>query len=133
MEFANPLQRGRLIRRHKRFLADVMLDDDPEVTAQVVNPGAMLGLGAPGLPVWLEPNDDPKRKLRFAWRLAELGEGWAGVEAGLPNRLVREALAAGVVPALAGHTAFRPEARTGKASRIDVLATPPACPTPGWR
>lgn len=128
MEFAKPLQRGRLIRRYKRFLADVMLDDGREVTAHVANPGAMLGVSAPGLPVWLEPNDDPKRALRFAWRLAELDGGWAGVDASLPNRLVREALAAGGVPALAGYTAFRPEAPTGKASRIDFLATSPGLP-----
>ncbi|PJN96257.1 hypothetical protein CNY89_03630 [Amaricoccus sp. HAR-UPW-R2A-40] len=61
MKFANSLQRGRLVRRYKRFLADVMMDDGREVTAHVANPGAMLGLNAPGLPVWLEPNDGPGR------------------------------------------------------------------------
>jgi sugar fermentation stimulation protein A len=128
MKFAKPLQRGRLIRRYKRFLADVMMDDGREVTAHVANPGAMLGLNAPGLPVWLEPNDDPRRALRFAWRLVELEGGWAGVDANLPNRLVRESLAVGGVPALAGYIAFRPEVRTGKASRIDFLATGPGLP-----
>lgn len=129
MQFARPLLRGRLLRRYKRFLADALLDDGREVTAHCANPGAMLGLTAPGLPVWLEPNDDPRRSLRFAWRLAELPGGhWAGIDATLPNRLVAEALAAGRVPALAGYARFRPEVRYGKASRIDFLATGPGLP-----
>ena len=129
MEFAKPLTRGRLVRRYKRFLADVLLDDGREVTAHCANPGAMLGLNAPGSVVWLEPNDDPKRTLRFAWRLVELpGGAWAGIDASLPNRLVKEALATGGVPALAGYAAFRPEVRYGRASRIDFLATGPGLP-----
>lgn len=129
MEFAKPLTRGRLVRRYKRFLADVLLDDGREVTAHCANPGAMLGLNAPGSLVWLEPNDDPRRSLRFAWRLVELpGGAWAGIDASLPNRLVKEALATGGVPALAGYAAFRPEVRYGRASRVDFLATGPGLP-----
>lgn len=129
MEFAEPLVRGTLLRRYKRFLADVMLDDGRAVTAHCANPGAMLGLNAPGLPVWLEPNDDPRRSLRFAWRLAELPGGhWAGIDTGVPNRIVGEALRAGAVSALAGYVAVRPEVRYGEASRVDFVLSGPGRP-----
>ncbi len=89
----------------------------------------MLGLVAPGQAVWVEPNDDPRRSLRFAWRLAETeGGGLVGIDASLPNRVVAEALAVGRVPALAGYAAFRPETRYGAASRVDFLATGPGLP-----
>ncbi|HVH01710.1 MAG TPA: DNA/RNA nuclease SfsA [Amaricoccus sp.] len=124
MHFASPLIRGTLLRRYKRFLADVMLEDGREVVAHCANPGAMLGLNAPGMTVWLEPSSDPRRKLGFAWRLVELPGGhYAGIDTGLPNRLVAEALAAGAVPALAGYTGVRPEVRYGTASRVDFLLT----------
>lgn len=131
MEFARPLVRGRLVRRYKRFFADVMLDDGRSVTAHCPNPGAMIGLVEPGLAVWLEPNDDPRRSLRFGWRLVELdGGGFVGIDASLPNRVVAEGLRAGRAAALAGYDAFRPETRYGAASRVDFLATgaglPPA-------
>jgi sugar fermentation stimulation protein A len=129
MRFARPLVRGTLVRRYKRFLADVMLDDGRAVTAHCANPGAMLGLRDPGLTVWLEPNDDPRRRLRHAWRLAELADGtMVGVDASLPNRVVAEALAAGRVPALAGYASVRPEVRTGAGSRIDFLLSGPGLP-----
>ena len=123
MEFARPLVRGVLVRRYKRFLADVMLEDGREITAHCANPGAMLGLNEPGRIVWLEPNDDPKRKLRFAWRLTEIDGGFAGIDTAIPNRIVGEALRAGRVPALAGYTGFRAEVKYGRNSRIDFLAT----------
>jgi sugar fermentation stimulation protein A len=129
MDFARPLRRGRLLCRYKRFLADVMLDDGREVTAHCPNPGAMLGLAEPGLAVWLEPADAPGRKLAFGWRLVELPGGhWAGIDTGVPNRVVGEALRAGRVPALAGYATFRPEVRYGRASRVDFLATGPGLP-----
>ena len=99
MRFASPLIRGTLVRRYKRFLADVSLEDGREVTAHCANPGAMLGLNAPGTTVWLEPTGDPRRKLGFAWRLVELEAGhFVGIDTTLPNRLVAEALARGAHP-----------------------------------
>ena len=122
MRFASPLIRGTLVRRYKRFLADVMLEDGREVTAHCANPGAMLGLNAPGTRVWLEAMGDPRRKLGFAWRLVELEGGhFAGIDATLPNRLVAEALAEGAIPGLAGYASVRPEVRYGTRSRIDFL------------
>lgn len=129
MRFVSPLVRGTLLRRYKRFLADVSLEDGREVTAHCANPGAMLGLNLPGTTVWLEPSGDPRRKLAFAWRLVELGDGhFAGIDTTLPNRLVREALDEGAIPALAGYASVRPEVRYGTGSRIDFLLSEPGRP-----
>jgi len=65
MRFSTPLVPARLIRRYKRFLADVQLEDGHEVTAHCANPGSMMGLAEPGTKIWLEPNDDPKKRLRY--------------------------------------------------------------------
>jgi sugar fermentation stimulation protein A len=122
MRFQTPLVPARLLRRYKRFLADCRLDDGREVTAHVANPGAMLGLKEEGLRIWLEPNDDPKRKLKWAWRLVEhQGGQFTGVDTGLPNRLLRAALEAGQVPGLQGYESIRPEVAYGRGSRIDFL------------
>src|SRR3546814_18913868 len=75
MQFPEPLLPGRLLRRYKRFLADVVLENGTEVVAHCANPGSMLGLAAPGAPVWLSQSDNPKRKLRYSWELvAVLGQ-----------------------------------------------------------
>ena len=88
----------------------------------------MLGLDAPGLRVWVEPAL-PGRKLPFAWRLAELPGGhWAGIDTAVPNRVVKEALLARSVPALAAYGTVRPEVRYGARSRVDFLLTEPGLP-----
>ena len=125
MEFPTPLVPARLIRRYKRFLADVLLEDDGcEVTAHCPNPGAMLGLADPGMRVWLEPNDDPKKKLKFGWRLVELeGDHLAGIDTAVPNRVVREALLARAVPEIGQYADVRAEVPYGEKSRVDFLLT----------
>ncbi|MFV2038492.1 MAG: DNA/RNA nuclease SfsA, partial [Paracoccaceae bacterium] len=122
MRFETPLVPGTLIRRYKRFLADVDLDDGRRVVAHCANPGAMTGLNAPGSRIWLEPNDDPGRKLRFGWRLSELADGhWAGIDTMVPNKVVGEALRAGRIAGLAAYGRVRAEVKYGEASRVDFL------------
>lgn len=122
MHFSTPLVPATLIRRHKRFLAECQLEDGREITAHCANPGSMMGLANPGTRVWLEPNDDPKRKLKFGWRLVEHRDGhFTGVDTGLPNRMLKAALEAGEVPALDDYDSVRPEVKYGEKSRIDFL------------
>lgn len=122
MEFPSPLVPARLIRRYKRFLADCQLEDGREVTAHCANPGSMLGLAEPGAKIWLEPNDDPKKKLRFGWRLVDHENGhFTGVDTSVPNRALRSALDARAVPGVEGYDTVRPEVKYGENSRIDFL------------
>jgi len=123
MQFATPLVSGRLIRRYKRFLADIELASGETVTAHCANPGAMLGLNMPGLEVWVEPNDDPKKKLGYGWRLVRVGGNWAGIDTAIPNRIVGEALEARRIPELAAYAQARPEVKYGTNSRVDFLLT----------
>lgn len=124
MRFQTPLVPATLIRRYKRFLADCLLEDGREVTAHVANPGSMLGLKDEGLRIWLEPNDDPKKKLKWAWRLVEHAGGhFTGVDTGVPNRVLKAALMAGEVAGLDGYDLVRPEVKYGENSRIDFLLT----------
>lgn len=129
MRFERELVPGRLRRRWMRFLSEVELDTGEVVRAHCPNPGAMLGLKEPGSRVWLEPNDDPKRKLDWGWRLNQLEDGhWAGIDTAVPNRVVGEALAAGAVAELAAYPQVRAEVAYGTRSRVDFLlsgAEPP--------
>jgi sugar fermentation stimulation protein A len=125
MRFPNPLIRGALIQRYKRFLADVRLDDGRTITATCPNTGSMMGLTEPGSIVWLSESDSPTRKYRFTWEMVEvdLGRGptLVGINTQHPNRLVAEAVSARRVRALAGYPSFRREVRYGVNSRIDIL------------
>ena len=130
MLFPQPLARGRLVSRYKRFFADVVLDTGEAVTAHCPNPGAMLGLNTPGLPCWVSRSADPKRKLAYTLELVEADGALVGMNTLLPNRLVAEALDAGVIPELAGYGRRRAEVKYGEASRVDFLLTGedrPAC------
>jgi sugar fermentation stimulation protein A len=121
MKFSPPLARGRLVRRYKRFLADVTLATGETITAHVANPGAMTGLADPGLEIWLSKSDNPKRKLAWSWELARVGRHLVGINAGLPNRLVEEALGLGIIPELSGYAGLRREVRYGTNSRVDFV------------
>ncbi|MEQ6249247.1 DNA/RNA nuclease SfsA [Sulfitobacter sp. HNIBRBA3233] len=122
MRFQTELVPARLIRRYKRFLADCRLEDGQEVTAHCANPGSMMGLAEPETKVWLEPNDDPKKKLKYGWRLVDHENGhFTGVDTSLPNRVLRAALQDRRIEALAAYTTVRPEVKYGQNSRIDFL------------
>ena len=122
MRFSTPLVPARLIRRYKRFLADVQLEDGHEVTAHCANPGSMMGLAEPGTKIWLEPNDDPKKKLKYGWRLVDHENGhFTGVDTSIPNKALKAALLAHEVPGLPPYNLVRPEVKYGENSRIDFL------------
>lgn len=122
MLFPAPLISGRLLRRYKRFLADVVLDGTgEEVTAHCANPGAMLGLKDEGARVFLSQSDNPKRKLKYSWEIVEADGAFVGINTAHPNRLVEEALHAGLIPELAGFAGLRREVKYGRNSRIDIL------------
>ncbi|WP_371169547.1 DNA/RNA nuclease SfsA [Aliiroseovarius sp. 2305UL8-7] len=122
MKFPSPLVPARLIRRYKRFLADCTLEDGREVTAHCANPGSMMGLAEPDTKIWLEPNDDPKKKLKFGWRLVDHENGhFTGVDTSVPNRALRAALEAREVNGLGDYHTVRPEVKYGENSRIDFL------------
>jgi len=122
MHFPQPLSHGVLVRRYKRFFADVTLDSGEEITAHCPNPGAMLGVNMPGLGVWLSRSDDPKRKLAHTLEMVETPDSaLVGVNTMLPNRLVAEALAVDAIPELTGYDVHRREVKYGEASRVDFL------------
>ena len=123
MRFQSPLVPARLIRRYKRFLADAVLEETgEEVIAHCPNPGAMLGLAKPNARIWLEPNNDPKKKLKYGWRLEELGEDHlAGIDTSVPNKVVGEALRSGAIPQLSQYQNIKAEVPYGTKSRIDFL------------
>lgn len=122
MLFPQPLRRGRLLARYKRFFADVVLDDEGPVTAHVANSGKMLGLLDPGNVCWLSRSDAPGRKLPWTLEMVEEPTGaLVGVNTMLPNRLAAEAITAGRIPELSGYASLRREVRYGVNSRIDLL------------
>lgn len=125
MRFPAPLIPATLVKRYKRFLADVVMPDGTTITAHVANPGAMTGLAAPGARVWLSKSDKPGRKLPHSWELVEVdfggGPELVGVNTAHPNPLIGAAIATGLIPELAGYDNIRREVKYGKNSRVDFL------------
>jgi sugar fermentation stimulation protein A len=121
IELPQPLLEGRLVRRYKRFLADIELDDGGVVTAHCANPGSMSTCALPGGRVWVSESDNPKRKLRFSWELARVGGQMVIINTARGNQLVADALARRRIPELAGDGAVKREVRVGERSRIDFM------------
>lgn len=131
MKFARPLKPARLIKRYKRFLADVELEDGGAVTAHCPNPGSMMGLKAPGLKCWVSVHDDPRRKLKHTLELVEVDGVKVAMNTHNPNTIAAEAIAAGRIEPLAGYASLRREVRYGANSRIDLLLEDETRP-PAW-
>jgi sugar fermentation stimulation protein A len=125
MRFSAPLVPATLIRRYKRFLADVTLPSGEQITAHVANPGSMIGIAPAGARVWLSKSDNPKRKLPYSWELIEVdlgsGQEIVGVNTAHPNAIVGEALAVGAIKELADYDRVRREVKYGVNSRVDFL------------
>lgn len=121
MLFPSPLHRGTLINRYKRFLADIELEDGEIITAHCANPGSMLGVAVKGAPVWVSEHRDGKRKLPWSWQLTEIDGTLIPINTSNPNIIVAEALAANMIPELAGYDTHRREVKYGDNSRIDFL------------
>lgn len=121
MIFPEPLIRGTLVRRYKRFMADVVLDGGETVVAHCANSGSMLSLLDPGAEVWLSHAANPARKLRYTWEMIRVGQGLVGINTAHPNALVAEAVAGGLMVELAGYESIRREVKYGVDSRIDLL------------
>lgn len=125
MQYASPLIPARLLRRYKRFLADMVLEDGSETTAHCANPGSMLALAEPGRRCWLSHDPNPKRKLGYSWELEETPTGCVGINTARANAVVAEALARGAVPELARWPQIRREVADGDGSRLDFQLSAP--------
>ena len=113
---------GKLIKRYKRFLADIELEDGSVVTAHCPNSGSMLGCNLPGSPVLLSLSPNPNRKLAYTWELLQVDGFWVGLNTMLPNRLAEEAILDGTIAELQGYPDLRREVAYGsERSRIDIL------------
>ena len=132
MQFSTPLKRGRLIRRYKRFLADIELDSGETITASCPNTGSMKGLTAPGSIVYVSQSDSKTRKYRHTFEMVEAdpgkGPALVGINTGLPNKIVEDAIHAGRIKPLNGYPAVKREQKYGANSRIDLLLE---CPDKG--
>lgn len=112
---------GTLIRRYKRFLADVELENGDVVTAHCPNTGAMTACSEPGRTVYLSVHDHPKRKLKFTWELIDMPTSLVGVNTQIPNRLVHQAIQSGGIEPFAAYDEIRQEVRVGKHHRLDLM------------
>ena len=125
MQF-QPLLEGRLLRRYKRFLADVELPGGEVLTVHCPNTGAMTGCVGEGAAVWLSQSADPKRKYAYTWELVATARGMACIHSALANKVVREAFAEGRIPGFSGYPDLRGEVKYGANSRADLLLSGPS-------
>jgi len=121
MRIELPTREGRLLRRYKRFLADVELPGGEVVTAHCPNTGSLTGCVPPGARAILRDSQNPARKLRWTLQTVEVDGTWVNVDTGLPNQLVAEAIEAGEVPELGDFEELRREVSYGERSRVDIL------------
>ena len=121
MKFENSLIHGRLIKRYKRFLADVTLDNGETITAHCTNSGSMKSCLEEDAEVYLSPVNDPKRKTKFTWEMIKINGNWVGINTSNPNKLAFDAVKKGTIEKLKGYTEVRREV-TFDDSRFDVMA-----------
>jgi len=115
------LFKGKLIKRYKRFLADIILESGEQITAHVPNSGAMTSCIEENCPVWVSFHDNPKRKLKYTLELTQMGEYLICTNTGVANKISIEAIHNGVIDELQGYSSLKPEQKYGQNSRIDIL------------
>jgi sugar fermentation stimulation protein A len=115
-----PLISGILLKRYKRFLADILLSDGTKVTAHCPNSGSMTGCCESGRPVYISKHNNPKRKYPYTWELIDMGTSLVGVNTMRPNRLVAETVMEGNISEFNGFDKITPEIKVGKHSRLDL-------------
>src|SRR5918992_1438578 len=120
MIFPSRLIRGTLVRRYKRFLADVRLADGEVVTVHCTNTGSMLGCMTPGSAVLISRSANLNRKLAYTWEMVRINRAWVSINTMHPNRLVAEAVAAGMIAELCGYETIRREVKVSAHSRLDL-------------
>ncbi|WP_066629506.1 DNA/RNA nuclease SfsA [Labilibacter marinus] len=121
MQFETPLVPGKLVKRYKRFLSDIELEDGSVVVAHCTNSGSMKTCIEEGAPVYLSRAKDPKRKTKFTWEMIQINDSWVGVNTGLPNQIVFEAIRDGIIPGLDKYKHVKREVKF-EDSRFDVYA-----------
>jgi len=120
MKFATPLTEGIILKRYKRFLADIQLPNGEVITAHTANTGSMKTCWEPGWKALISFHDNPKRKLKYSLEMTHNGQTWIGINTSLPNKLAKEAIEKGLIKELKGFPLIKPEVKTGD-SRIDLL------------
>ena len=121
MHFQEKLVHGTLIKRYKRFLCDIRLDDGNVVVAHCTNSGSMKSCIETGAEVYLTPVNDPKRKTKFTWEMIKINGDWVGINTGNPNKLAFDAISQNKIPGLQECTTVKREVKFGD-SRFDVFA-----------
>ena len=116
-----PLITGRLIKRYKRFLADIELETGEKVTAHCPNSGSMKGCAVPGSQVWLSESDNPKRKYKYTWELIKIPETLIGINTQVPNKLVKQAIENSLIKELSGYDTVKAEIKTSQHTRLDLI------------
>jgi sugar fermentation stimulation protein A len=119
------LIKGTLIKRYKRFMADVRLGNGHVVTVHCPNSGSMMGCCEPGRPVYISRSKNPKRRLRYTWEMIEMPASLVGVNTLLPNRLVKQSIIEGKIKAFAGYERVRSEVKCSAHSRLDLALENP--------
>lgn len=115
------LTNGILIKRYKRFLADIQLETGEKVTAHCPNSGSMKGCAMSGSPVWLSESINPKRKYKYTWELIKTRETMIGINTMVPNKLVKQSIENDLIKELSGYDQVRTEVKTSSHTRLDLL------------
>jgi sugar fermentation stimulation protein A len=116
-----PLIKGKLVKRYKRFLADIELDTGEVITAHCPNSGSMKGCAPPGAEAWISQSTNPKRKLKYTWELTRIDGTFIGINTLVPNRLIKASVENGLISELSGYSQVKSEVKTSEHTRLDLM------------